>query len=219
MGNFRTLALGAAAALAVAAASPAAQALILTPGGFGPPSVEPYDFGGTVASTSGAFTSNDGASDFTGSYAEVVDRDPNNVFGAGDLTWFILISNNGPNALSAVTASDFAGFQTNVGYDTSLLNMGAVPDEVTRGSTGSEINFDFFGGINANAYTDVLVIQTDAHAWTSGQLSFYNSSAATVPGYAPAIPEPSTWAMMLLGFTGLGFAAFGSRRKEAVSIA
>jgi PEP-CTERM motif len=28
-----------------------------------------------------------------------------------------------------------------------------------------------------------------------------------------AIPEPSTWAMMLLGFAGLGFAFRQSRRK------
>ena len=32
------------------------------------------------------------------------------------------------------------------------------------------------------------------------------------------VPEPSTWAMMLIGFAGLGFAAFKSR-KEHVSIA
>jgi hypothetical protein len=28
-----------------------------------------------------------------------------------------------------------------------------------------------------------------------------------------AVPEPSTWAMMLLGFAGLGFAFRRSRRK------
>jgi len=31
------------------------------------------------------------------------------------------------------------------------------------------------------------------------------------------VPEPSTWAMMLLGFAGLGFAAYQGSRK-AVSI-
>jgi hypothetical protein len=30
---------------------------------------------------------------------------------------------------------------------------------------------------------------------------------------ASAVPEPSTWAMMLLGFAGLGFAFRQSRRK------
>jgi PEP-CTERM motif len=30
----------------------------------------------------------------------------------------------------------------------------------------------------------------------------------------PAVPEPSTWAMMLIGFAGLGYAA--ARRKAAL---
>jgi hypothetical protein len=38
--------------------------------------------------------------------------------------------------------------------------------------------------------------------------SFSGSFAPT-----PAVPEPSTWAMMLLGFAGLGFAFRQSRRK------
>ena len=28
-----------------------------------------------------------------------------------------------------------------------------------------------------------------------------------------SVPEPSTWAMMLIGFAGLGFAAFRGRRR------
>ena len=32
------------------------------------------------------------------------------------------------------------------------------------------------------------------------------------------IPEPSTWAMMLVGFASLGFAAFGRSRKSAISV-
>ena len=34
-----------------------------------------------------------------------------------------------------------------------------------------------------------------------------------ISGIASAVPEPSTWAMMLLGFAGLGFAFRQSRRK------
>jgi hypothetical protein len=32
-----------------------------------------------------------------------------------------------------------------------------------------------------------------------------------------AVPEPSTWAMMLLGFAGLGFAFKQSRRKASMA--
>jgi hypothetical protein len=34
-----------------------------------------------------------------------------------------------------------------------------------------------------------------------------------------SVPEPSTWAMMGLGFAGLGFVGFRRGRKESVSIA
>jgi phospholipase/lecithinase/hemolysin len=38
-----------------------------------------------------------------------------------------------------------------------------------------------------------------------------------VSGTQPAVPEPSTWAMMLLGFAGLGFAyAFHRSRRRAL---
>jgi hypothetical protein len=37
-------------------------------------------------------------------------------------------------------------------------------------------------------------------------INFYSGTVA-------AVPEPSTWAMMLLGFLGLGFAFRQSRRK------
>ena len=35
-------------------------------------------------------------------------------------------------------------------------------------------------------------------------------------GGVPLIPEPSTWAMMLLGFAGLGFAAYRRTRAKPV---
>jgi hypothetical protein len=42
------------------------------------------------------------------------------------------------------------------------------------------------------------------------------NSAATFS--APSVPEPSTWAMLLVGFAGLGFGAFRRSRKGDISI-
>jgi hypothetical protein len=44
---------------------------------------------------------------------------------------------------------------------------------------------------------------------------FDYSVAAT--GFAGGVPEPSTWAMMLLGFAGLGFAFRQSRRRVSMA--
>ncbi|MDN3275968.1 PEPxxWA-CTERM sorting domain-containing protein [Frankia sp. RB7] len=43
-------------------------------------------------------------------------------------------------------------------------------------------------------------------------LTFSDESVVTLPG---AVPEPSTWAMMVLGFAGVGFMAY--RRRDKVS--
>jgi PEP-CTERM motif len=39
---------------------------------------------------------------------------------------------------------------------------------------------------------------------------------AGVNPLAPAVPEPSTWAMMILGFAGIGFMAFRRKAKPAL---
>jgi len=36
---------------------------------------------------------------------------------------------------------------------------------------------------------------------------------------APAVPEPSTWAMMLLGFAGLGFAGYRRAKRGETTLA
>jgi hypothetical protein len=54
--------------------------------------------------------------------------------------------------------------------------------------------------------------------WSSGSIDyvkFYDGVLTVSSG----VPEPSTWALMLLGFAGLGFGAFRRSRKGDISIA
>ena len=42
------------------------------------------------------------------------------------------------------------------------------------------------------------------------------AAISAIPGPAAAAPEPSTWAMLVAGFAGLGFAGYrGKRKREA----
>ena len=41
--------------------------------------------------------------------------------------------------------------------------------------------------------------------------------SAGVPNVPFAVPEPSSWAMMLLGFVGLGFAGYRAPRRTAAA--
>ena len=65
------------------------------------------------------------------------------------------------------------------------------------------------------AATPVQLIMTASQAGGSGTVGveFTNTS-----NLAPAIPEPSTWVMMALGFGALGYAASSRRRASGASL-
>jgi PEP-CTERM motif len=64
-----------------------------------------------------------------------------------------------------------------------------------------------FYGVQYNGTVDVEPV---ARTYNLGALLLYGSDIAT------AIPEPSTWAMLLLGFAGIGFVAYRRKSKPAL---
>ena len=44
------------------------------------------------------------------------------------------------------------------------------------------------------------------------------TSVTLVENVSPAVPEPSTWAMMILGFGGIGFIAYRRRKDSALAL-
>jgi hypothetical protein len=49
----------------------------------------------------------------------------------------------------------------------------------------------------------------------TGELHNDNLYDGGFPPVTPGVPEPSTWAMMLLGFAGLGFAEYRCSQAKA----
>jgi hypothetical protein len=49
-----------------------------------------------------------------------------------------------------------------------------------------------------------------------GYYDYYNGQFVASNLSVSAVPEPSTWAMMLLGFAGVGFMAYRRRHRGAV---
>ena len=148
---------------------------------------------------------------------EGVISDPTNVFGAGDLDFIFVVSNlpDGFNSVERVTTSSFAGFKTDVGYFAGF--PGTPPTTVDR-LTAATIGFNFFGGIapGADSASAQLAIETNATQFTSGFLSAFNTGSATITAFAPSVPEPSTWAMMLVGFAGLGYVGYRKARQATL---
>jgi PEP-CTERM motif len=52
-------------------------------------------------------------------------------------------------------------------------------------------------------------------SFNGGPVSNFAMEHLAFPSTAPTVPEPSTWAMMLLGFAGLGYAGYRRSRRLA----
>jgi PEP-CTERM motif len=98
----------------------------------------------------------------------------------------------------------------------SFINTGAA------GSGGAGVIFTLTSEQNFSAPTATLEIFTNGwqvHDGLNGSTIASGNFSIEAPVVA-AVPEPSTWAMMILGFVGLGFMAY--RRKQngaALSVA
>jgi hypothetical protein len=79
-------------------------------------------------------------------------------------------------------------------------------------ATTNAITVDFSGVLNGPGFTNapaMLIFTANQAAGPGGTITAsFTETAASV------IPEPSTWAMMLAGFAGLGFVGFRSRRSQ-----
>ena len=110
--------------------------------------------------------------------------------------------------------------RSNVTIDANLFpsfaafpDLSAIPDSLTGGDlalrTGTEGNFFFgFARLNGDGTLNFAFESEPNTAITAG-------TAISGPlAIAPSVPEPATWAMMLLGFGGIGMAL---RRRKRLS--
>jgi len=93
---------------------------------------------------------------------------------------------------------------------------------VVAGNNGTIDLIDLLGNITVIA-TGGTRLDYTAPDQTNGTLLIDASDkiyrlgcpGCTIGGVTPAVPEPSTWAMMILGFAGVGFMAYRRRNQSA----
>ena len=129
-------------------------------------------------------------------------------------------------SLSSFVISGYGTYSTSVkicglsGCGGSGAN-GVAATSASRSADGDELTFAFASPITAGQHSANLQIFSSA-ALFQDPLAFLidtNGNSFSVDVVAPAIaavPEPSTWAMMILGFAGVGFLAY--RRKATPTL-
>jgi hypothetical protein len=179
------------------------EAAPLAPGAFvaAPPEGDPIG-GAPVATVTLPFS----APTFSGSLTSTVIAGAVNPLGG--LTFTYQLTNTdidaSPTSIHRLTVSDFVGFLTDVSYQPG---PGAAPTFMDRSfpDGGTTIGFSFFTPeILPTGSSMLLVVQTNAPAFTLGTASVINSSSVNVPGIHVPLPEPAS--LGLLGVAGLALA-------------
>ena len=86
-----------------------------------------------------------------------------------------------------------------------------------RNSNGNRVEIEFGqNGLVGTETSAIYILRTNAFAFKPGTFGLINGSAIGGQSFAPTVPEPATWAMMISGFGLLGAMARRSSRVKTV---
>lgn len=121
---------------------------------------------------------------------------------SGQLDTYLGITASPANPIGAFgAASSYLVYQ-------AFLGTVTVPGQGSPGAPYLQLGVG--QSLVPNSYI-VAFLDDDLNSSTNKLLATPNSAAILETGRPPAVPEPATWGMMLLGFAGIGFAV---RRKQ-----
>jgi hypothetical protein len=128
---------------------------------------------------------------------------------------YISLSPGSTNGSGTLAASDFVSLTATVdGFSFDFTGIGNNANQIASlgfdNGALANINTASSGGTASNEHLQVFSIGSSGY-----QLSAYpgvgfngSGSFSASAGVVAAVPEPSTWAMMILGFCGVGFMAY-----------
>jgi hypothetical protein len=115
------------------------------------------------------------------------------------------------NARSAgITGFSFSMNSSTGGEDWIVYGSNSATSGLTQVAVGSD---EVLHNLSGTAGTYKYYFFEDEFSWSND-----NVLLASVSGMTAAVPEPSTWAMMILGFAGVGFMSY-RRKTKPVSMA
>ncbi|HEY1947834.1 MAG TPA: PEP-CTERM sorting domain-containing protein [Bryobacteraceae bacterium] len=134
----------------------------------------------------------------------------------GGLDFVYQFKNNGTSTDPAerITASSFAGWTVNAGY---VLGLDNPPNLISLSANGAVVGFEFTPGsfnVLPGETTDLLVVETNATDYKSGQFSIQDGSTATLDAFEPSTLAPEPASLALLGAGLLGFSLLRRRSNK-----
>ena len=133
-----------------------------------------------------------------------------NGFPPDDSTLPLTLTITLPSAVTAF-ALDFSALFANT-TATFTLSNGFSTSVVANDYSDPNLGTQFLGFLSTTPFSTITL------SVPAGETSWVVEDVTT--GTATSVPEPSTWAMMLVGFLGLGYAGYrGSRKKSAAAVA
>jgi hypothetical protein len=135
----------------------------------------------------------------------VIQGDTTNPYRGLTFVYEVTNSATSVDAIGRFTATGYTGWQTDMSFQAS---GGLPPATMDRSITSDVVAYSFVGPplgpsvLTPGATSELLVVQTDAPAWTVAIGNVIDGSIAAGDIYAP-VPEPATMVFLLAG--GLSF--------------
>jgi PEP-CTERM motif len=176
---------------------------------------------GTSFGGSGTLDATSGTLDATGSYVFTTSASNFLHNGAltinGSATDSVVINVTGNNDVQLKNLLSLTGGITS---DNVFINILGVGDQI-GGNTNTGVVHGVIVGLNDkfnidNTTIDGRIIGGSNQDFQLVSNFVLNAPLSPPPQVNPAVPEPSTWAMLLLGFGGIGFMAYRRKSKSAL---
>lgn len=126
------------------------------------------------------------------------------------------------HGIERLATFDFTGFkvtafETNAAFGIFTAGTTAA-DSIDRDITGGVVGTNYLpndnGKIDPGDTSYTVILRTDATKYTLGSLGIINGFASNAAAFAPAVPEPETYAMILAGLGLLGAARRFKKTKS-----
>jgi hypothetical protein len=114
---------------------------------------------------------------------------------------------------SPLAPSPIDVYQTNAAFGifTAGTEAADYADRTSKGVIGFSFVPNGQSKINPGTTSFTTIIRTNAHDYKPGNFALIDGYSANATAFAPAVPEPETYAMMLAGLGVIGF--IGKRRR------